>query len=192
MPGVLRNACVNLPSAAESFARGSATANWSGPLKPGPKPLARSSNAWRVVWPAGSLPASLDARRSPSAGAANASMVAVATMAVSAGRRCTRCTHRSQKAGLVPSAPGAAWRLPSSPTRRPIRLRNAGSRVSDAASTTTTPIAAATAAPLSRLTPSANIPSRAITTVVPANRTARPEVLIAASTACSTSPPFVR
>ena len=161
-------------------------------MKPGPNPCASRSYAWRVVWLAGSLPASLEASRRPSAGAANASITAVAATAVSAGRRCTWRTQRSQKPGFAPAASASALPRPARPIRGPAKLSNAGSSVSDAVSTSTTPIAAATAAPLRMLTPSANIPSSAITTVAPANSTARPEVFIAASTASCTSPPFRR
>jgi len=75
----------------------------------------------RVVWLAGSLPASLEASRSPSAGAASTSISAVAAIAVTTGRRCTRCTHRIQKppADASPSPP--ARRLPPSPIRRPAK-----------------------------------------------------------------------
>ena len=45
--------------------------------------------------------------------------------------------------------------------------------------------AAAMATPYRKLTPSANIPSMAMQTISPANRTARPEVSIASTTAAS-------
>ena len=51
-----------------------------------------------------------------------------------------------------------------------------------------TAITAAIASPYMNATPVANIPSRAITTVAPASRIARPEVSIAATTERSTSP----
>ena len=46
----------------------------------------------------------------------------------------------------------------------------------------------AMAKPYMKLTPVANIPNSAITTVVPASRIARPEVSIASITECSMSP----
>ena len=52
-----------------------------------------------------------------------------------------------------------------------------------------TPSAAATAIPLRKLMPSANMPSRAMITVHPAKTTARPAVSIAATIALSTSAP---
>ena len=64
----------------------------------------------------------------------------------------------------------------------------AGSTVSDDTMTRSTVSTEAMDSPYMKLTPVANIPSRAITTVVPARRIARPEVSIASSTARSTSP----
>ena len=60
--------------------------------------------------------------------------------------------------------------------------------MSVAASVSSTAITEATASPYVKLTPVANIPSSAITTVVPASRIARPDVSIAPITDCSTSP----
>ncbi len=51
-----------------------------------------------------------------------------------------------------------------------------------------TAITAAIASPYMNATPVANMPSRAITTVAPASRIARPEVSIASTTERSTSP----
>ena len=74
-------------------------------------------------------------------------------------------------------------------TRRPPKRDSiAGSSVSVAASVSSTAITEATARPYVKLTPVANIPSNAITTVAPASRIARPDVSIAPSTDCSTSP----
>ncbi len=64
-------------------------------------------------------------------------------------------------------------------TFSPNRLSSAGSRVSDAAIVKPTASAVATAMPLKKLTPSAIRPRIAMHTVVPANSTARPEVLMA-------------
>ena len=80
-------------------------------MKPGPKPFGEQVVRLACRWPAGSLPASLEASRRPSAGAAKASISAVAATAMSAGRRCTWRTHRSQKPGLSAGVSCAA--LPS-------------------------------------------------------------------------------
>ena len=133
IPGVVRKACATCATAALSCARGSATASWSGPLVPGPNPFASRSYACRVVWPAGSLPASLDASRSPRAGAASASISAVAAIAVTPGAagRAPPSEARSRVARRR-SASRRPRRPPVSPTRRPTRLSSAGSNVSDA------------------------------------------------------------
>ena len=145
----------------------------------------------RVVFDAGSLPASLAPRCRPNTGAASASITLVAATAAMAGRRCTAWTQRSQNPGWVlGERPAPRPRI--SPTRRPVTPSSAGRRVNEAARTLTTPSAAATATPLRTLTPRANMPSIAITTVVPAKSTARPAVFIAASTAACTSPPLAR
>src|SRR5262249_55892879 len=95
-PGGDCRAMLSFPIRGLSIGRWKATATWTGSLVPGWNHLERRSYACRVVWLAGSLPASLEARRSPSAGAASASITAVAATAVNAGRRWTRCTQRSQ------------------------------------------------------------------------------------------------
>jgi len=58
----------------------------SGPLKPAPKPDASRSNASRVVWPAGSLPASLLSRRSAAIGTISTPTTASAASASGTGR----------------------------------------------------------------------------------------------------------
>ena len=55
-----------------------------------------------------------------------------------------------------------------------------------------TAIEAAIATPYRKLTPSANIPSIAMHTIIPANSTARPEVSIASTTASSPLSPRIR
>jgi hypothetical protein len=55
-------------------------------------------------------------------------------------------------------------------------------------SVSSTASAEAIASPYMKLTPVANMPSRAITTVAPASRMALPDVSIAPITDCSTSP----
>ena len=64
----------------------------------------------------------------------------------------------------------------------------AGSTVNEAQSTMSTASTDAIESPYRKVTPVANIPSRAMITVVPASRIARPEVSIASMTACDTSP----
>ena len=64
----------------------------------------------------------------------------------------------------------------------------AGRMVSDASSVSSTAKTEAIASPYMKLTPVANMPSRAMITVVPASRIARPEVSIASTTERSTSP----
>ena len=80
-------------------------------------------------------------------------------------------------------------RAPGARTSRwPKRESIAGSSVSDAASVSSTASTEAIESPYRKLTPVANIPSSAITTVVPASRIARPEVSIASCTDALTSP----
>ena len=74
-------------------------------------------------------------------------------------------------------------------TRRPKNPSIAGSSVIDASTVNATAIAAATPTPYRKLTPSANIPSIAMQTITPANRTARPDVSIDSTTASSTDCP---
>ena len=61
----------------------------------------------------------------------------------------------------------------------------AGSSVSDARTVNATAIEVPTATPYRKLTPSANIPSIAMHTIIPANSTARPEVSSDSTTASS-------
>src|SRR5256885_5370199 len=77
IPGVSLSVVVNRARPPVSPADGRLTASWRGPLKPGPKPAASRSYAWRVVWLVGSLPESLAPSRRPRAGEAKASSRAV-------------------------------------------------------------------------------------------------------------------
>jgi hypothetical protein len=70
--------------------------------------------------------------------------------------------------------------------------RKAGSRVRAAIMVKSTPTEAAMARPYRKETPSANIPSSAMQTMIPANRTARPDVLTALTIEDSTSLPATR
>ena len=72
------------------------------------------------------------------------------------------------------------------------RRMNAGSSVTDAAITTSTARLAATAMPWRNDTPTRNRPSTPITTVPPAIRTLRPDVVTASWIAASRSRPAAR
>ena len=72
-------------------------------------------------------------------------------------------------------------------SRGPKNISNAGSAVNEADSTNSTARIDAIDSPYMNETPVANIPSRAMTTVVPASRTARPEVSIASVIAAAMS-----
>ncbi len=85
------------------------------------------------------------------------------------------------------SAAHVVWSI-----RRPTQPSNAGSSVSDDAITSRTPSALATATPCTKLSPIRNRPIRAMITVMPANRTARPLVSIDATIASSTGAPALR
>ncbi len=61
-------------------------------------------------------------------------------------------------------------------TRWPAKPRSAGSRVRDATAVTATTVAAAAASPVMNARPMRTMPSSEMTTVVPANATARPAV----------------
>ena len=149
--------------------------------------------------PDGSLPASLLSRRSPNTGNSSATITAVETIASGHGRRWTVRLHsRHRERCAAPSSTTAAPALAPRPNgRRRVRGRTtrwpyfdsiAGSTVSDAIIVASTAQTEAIASPYRKLTPVANIPSRAIVTVVPASRIARPDVSIASTTDCSTSP----
>ena len=166
----------------------------SGPLKPGPNPETRSSYARCVVVVVvvGSVPKSAIPSRSEDAGTARASMTA------SAGtprlRRCvwTSSAHRAQRAEA-----SGGFKFPAASTLRCLRVRvrcprnpiSAGSRVSAAVIGNKTAIDAAIAAPERTLTPTTNMPQRAMHTVSPAKSTARPAVAPAVVTASSTERP---
>ena len=84
------------------------------------------------------------------------------------------------------SSPDSRCERATRPRRAPpMRDRSAGSAVRAASIVNSTAIAEATASPLRKLTPSANIPSSAMITVDPANSTARPAMLMAVSVAPS-------
>ena len=74
-------------------------------------------------------------------------------------------------------------------TLGPMKPSRAGRSVSAAIMVSATPMAAASASPYRKLTPRANMPSSAMHTMMPANRTARPEVLTEFTMEDSTSRP---
>ena len=136
--------------------------------------------------PAGSLPASALPSRMLATGMASAASAANPSTAIRAGRRCTNRAQRVQ-------APGPLL----TERRRPIRHRftlcpakpsSAGSRVTAASTATATASDDPRANPLRNDRPMSNMPSSEMTTVHPANTTARPAVLIASTTAACGSP----
>ncbi len=106
------------------------------------------------------------------------------TSASDSGRRCTVCDHSRQRDGrsASPRAARRRARRLGLTSRWPNSINSAGSAVSDAVSTISTARIEAIERPYMNVTPVANIPSSAITTVVPASRTARPDVSIASIT----------
>ena len=74
-------------------------------------------------------------------------------------------------------------------TRSPTKPSSAGSSVTEAIIVKSTVIDAPTAMPFMKLTPMINMPRSEITTVVPANNTARPAVSTASAVAAAQSPP---
>ena len=143
--------------------------------------------------PVGSLPESLDSRRIDSIGTRQISITASDATASGHGRLWTVRLQRRQAVsrGGAPLASRRRSRRPGRTTRSPQRESSAGRTVSDALSTSSTASTEAIASPYMKFTPVANIPSSAITTVVPASRIARPEVSIAPITASVTSAPFL-
>ena len=175
-------------AAARSAGVVASPASSNGPLKPGPKPSVSRSYARRVVNFVGSLPESATPRRSERNGIARISRTRRPPTSAAHGRR---CNERAQRAHTVWSgstrffAPGSAnlsivW--PTNPS-------TAGSSVTAAAITNSTASDAPTARPRMNDTPITKSPSSEITTVPPANSTARPLVSIAWTTArCGSTP----
>ena len=142
----------------------------------------------RVVDPDGSLPASAEPRRIDRNGIASTSMISVAPAANSSGRCCSLSLQLAQRgdSSLVRSLPSRSCRRSGRrSTFGPKKPSRAGSSVSAATTVKDTATEAATATPYRKLTPSANIPSIAMQTIIPANITARPEVSSDSITACS-------
>src|ERR1700728_1464147 len=129
---------------------GTCATTCSGPLKPWPKPSARSWYALYVVKLSGSLLASLEPSRSAVAGAAISSSRSVAASAI--GHEWA-CTYRLQRSHILPwrasvaCAPARLARRLGRTTRLPAIVSSAGSSVSDASITSSTPIEAEIATP---------------------------------------------
>ncbi len=151
----------------------------------------------RVVVFDGSEPASEEPRRIERNGIAIRTSTSAAAVAIRAGRACTTArpngpspaTHRCS----VSSPAASARRSAPAEDSRPEESRAAqAARVSAASTVKRTATLAATATPYRKLTPSANIPSSAMQTVIPANITARPEVSSESTIASSTDLPRCR
>ncbi len=143
----------------------------------------------------GLLPASELPRRSENTGSATATITSSATTALPVGRACTFAAQRDQKpVACTSDGPCSAsclrWaRLSTFSFSIPSM---AGSRVIAASTVSATVSAAETAIPLRKPMPRISMPSRAITTVRPANSTARPEVFSALATESCTLRPAIR
>src|SRR5580704_13260611 len=186
--GVFATASLTAVCAASLFWLGSSVAISSGPLKPPPKPRASRSNAWRVFVPDGSLPASLLSRRRPNTGSRHRIIRPHERTASGHGRRWTVRLHSRQRewcgalscttaaAVLARRRPNGSRRVRGRTIRSPYFDSIAGSTVSDANIVASTANTEEIARPYRKLTPVTNIPSSAIITVVPARRTARPDV----------------
>ena len=170
-------------------ADGTSLASRSGPLKPGPNPSLSKSYARRVVNDFGSLPASATPSRNERNGTASRSRMRSPPIATGHGFRWTMRLQRAQKLFSVSvrrlRAPGRANRS----IVRPTKPSTAGNSVIAAAMTNKTASDAPTANPRMNDTPMRKRPSSEMTTVPPANSTARPLVSIECTTASSGSAP---
>ena len=120
------------------------TTTCSGPLKPGPKPSASRSYAWRWVVDGGLVPASVMPRRIESSGTASSSITARPATRATTGRSVTR---RAQRA-LSVRADSADEPVRARPTRQrsmlcPAKPSSAGISVTAMAIATSTVAAAA-------------------------------------------------
>jgi hypothetical protein len=144
----------------------------------------------RVVLLLGSLPWSEEPRRIESVGISSTPMITTAASASSFGRFSTTFDQRAHTPVGSPVT-GPDSRSVRRPLREITRMAmagkpsSAGSRVSEASTTTATAIAAPTPEPDRKLICVVSMPSSAMQTVVPAKTTARPEVSRAWTTAFS-------
>ena len=81
-------------SAAAAPRLGNSATSSNGPLKPGPKPCASRSNAWREVMLDGSFPASLESRRIPKTGISRTTITASDPIVSGHGWACTTALQR--------------------------------------------------------------------------------------------------
>ncbi|GAA3136994.1 hypothetical protein GCM10020001_069380 [Nonomuraea salmonea] len=146
----------------------------SGPLKPGPKPVAISSYARRGSEPLSPYPSSIGPSFSASAGAASAPSTIVLASSTRHGRR---ATHEPSPAQPVPDEPeprrngtlSALTRWPSSPSR-------AGTSVTEVSTAATTEMPVTQPSVASSGNPASISALNAMITVPPANTTAPPEL----------------
>ena len=159
-------------------------------MNPGPKPSAKRSYAWRVVSDVGSLLASVKANRMEKSGTARTTNTVRATIPDVHGRRWIMRLQRYQKLSGVGVAPvcRSLGRCKRS-MARPAKPSMAGSNVKAAAITSTTAAIVPTASPWRNGSCRRKRPSKEMTTVVPANSTARPDVASAVATAWRGSRP---
>src|SRR5262249_60593112 len=154
------------------------TTTSSGPLKPGPKPVASRSYAFRVVVCAGFVPASAAPSVVDSAGIASVSKTPRDASTAAFG---WPVTNRPKRTILLtsPAAGGSSrmtkGRRPRS-TRCPILARIAGSSVTAVQTATTTVIAEPRPSFVTNGIPTRARPETEIATVVPAKITALPAV----------------
>ena len=137
----------------------------------------------------GSVPASAEPSCIESTGIASTSSRPAEATAAGHGWRWMNRLQANQNpvpSGRARPSPGTRQRS----TPRPTRLSIAGSSVREASIVSSTATDEASAGAYRNCTPSANMPSSAITTVAPANSTARPAVSMASSTASSTPSPI--
>ena len=128
-------------------------------------------------------------------GIAMITMIPAAAAANTAGRRCihpVQRAHAGDSSELLRSPSRSAWRSRRRSTKRPKKPSSAGNSVSAAMTVNATATAEAIAMPYRKLTPSANMPSIAMQTIIPANSTARPDVSNDSTTASSRERPRSR
>ncbi len=191
-PGVPATVVASCWNAAASLGEPISPTSWSGPLKPGPNPVASRSYASRVVDPAGSLPWSPVPSRSENSGMVSSTITPMATVESVRGRCDTYADQRAQKPVACSSCGPSAASLRRSrrlSTRMPNTPSIAGSSVIAESTVNNTMIADDTLIPVRKFSCRTSRPSMATHTVAPANSTARPEVLRARTADSSTVKP---
>ena len=127
-----------------------------------------------------------------SIGIANTSSTSSPAIAEIHGWCCTTRLHRYQTLRFAVVSAVALRRTEKRSIERPTKPRSAGTSVIDASMTTATVTDAPMARPITKSTPMMNRPSREMTTVVPANSTARPAVSMERTVAACGSIPSPR